>query len=320
MLESQRQAYLNEFKGNLFEYLVGRNLARCANLERNFLESIPLEAQKFLAHYEKELRILEPKLPVQLTDLADIFCNRICEDSKLSFDLIENIFLVGKVKEGLLDYSLGEADLLLSYEDKIIPLSLKLVKHQSFVNTKSAGVRTFFEKYFDDSEVQEDVNREVDIAYEAMARSLHQNHDFDYVGNFSQWVSEGLPELPGKLEDRDKKILHKSYQDISKIFYKQLKKFSSSQKFQTQLSPLLGKSDSSMIQLLCFHKGTETYEFVDYHIDLPSEDDNFDLEAEEPHHASIHLSGENKVFQLRIKPMNKFTVPSFKVNCSVKYL
>ncbi len=320
MIEGQKQAYLNEFKGNLFEYLVGKELARLYSKERKYLEGLPSEAHRFLSHYEKELRVLDPQLPTQLSELAKSFCENLIKDHRFQLRGVEEVILVGKYKNFEENFDFEEADIVIKTEEEVIPLSLKLVKTQSFVNTKSAGVRTFFKKYFDDSNLQDSVNKEIDVIYETMARGLYSNHELDYEGDFERWKSLGLPDLPGQLEIPDKEVLHRSYKEISALFYKHLKTLSLGEDFHERLQPLLGKSHQSMVQIHCFHSGTTTYDYVDYHLEIPMLNEMWAIGEEEPDHASIHFFSSNKIFQVRIKPMNKFTVPSFKVNCSVKFL
>nr|MBP9682228.1 hypothetical protein [Bacteriovorax sp.] len=58
----QKEAILNEFKGNLFEFLVAQGLARKSNIEDQFLLSLPTEFKSRLGTYEELIRLHEGRL------------------------------------------------------------------------------------------------------------------------------------------------------------------------------------------------------------------------------------------------------------------
>ena len=75
---AQKEALLNELKGNLFEYLVGSFMARNLKIERQFIESFGGEIRSQLTNYETWIRNYEPELLKQLPVLARTMANDLC--------------------------------------------------------------------------------------------------------------------------------------------------------------------------------------------------------------------------------------------------
>jgi hypothetical protein len=330
----QKEALLNEFKGNLFEYLVASLLARHYRVESAFISSFGGDIRKQLSEYEQWIRKNEPSLLSQLPILAESLSKELIN---VLDENITNILVVGKSAGGSHDERFNEADILILNNDEITPISLKLCKDHSFVNTKSGGVRSFLPKYFysfkDADTEQNKLNESIDQKFIEMSHSLYEMAGLDYMGRFDeQWKNAGHPELPGQLnKDMNKVVVSTYYNAVAKL-YKTLEKFSKDdpQSFLSSLYPLIGIGSNEMIQATCFHKSStikgkqEKYILSRNHIlkanQLKKEDLCYKLLPLKENISSFEVSFPEFVLQIRIKPMNRFTQAAFKVNCSVKWI
>ena len=149
-VDSKRlEALLSEYKGNLFEYLLSLTLARKFKIEYDFLDTITDDIAMMLEQQESLLRNYYPYLLVELPKLAELTCEKICSEFDLNDDtVIDEILMVGKVLGAANDNRFEEADLLVKTNGRLLPLSVKISKLNAYVNTKSGGIRTFFNKYF----------------------------------------------------------------------------------------------------------------------------------------------------------------------------
>ena len=98
---------------------------------------------------------------------------------------IEGIELTGKSEN---KKTFFESDITIKYKAKkeLDLISLKLIKKGAFINTKSAGVKSFFEKYFHHKDFQQHFNTKNRLAfnnvvfrfYEAMGEESYQEESF----------------------------------------------------------------------------------------------------------------------------------------------
>ncbi len=146
-LDLRKEALLNEYKGSLFEFLVASNLAAKLNFESSFLDDLSENQLSMYEQQEPYLRNHFPSLLVSLPKLAEFTAKKIIK--KLNLVSIEKIDLIG-MNAG----SLTEADIIISSQGTKYPISLKISKKGSFTNTKSAGVKTFFIKYFETDQAE----------------------------------------------------------------------------------------------------------------------------------------------------------------------
>jgi hypothetical protein len=322
----KREAYLNEYKGNIFEYLVASHFARKYDLEGQFISSLSPEFHIQLQNYEEFLAQYSPHL---LEDLP-IFAKALFE--KLEKEITsapEKVYLIGKVAAGSHDQRWNEADLLIS-ADREYPISIKLCKSNSYVNTKSAGIRSFISKYFhcqESHELQVELNDFVDKEYEVMAHALHQSVDLNYMGSFETWIEEGYSELPGELNESQKKIVHCYYWSLSRKLHEILEKIQKldSEQFKKDLYPLLGYSGSEIIQATLYHKAlnssqssnVDSVKIMDFNNFLKNNSNPIILEHKKDV-GNFEIQYEQLSLQIRIKPMNTFTAKSVKINCSTK--
>lgn len=328
---SENEALNNELKGNLFEFLVAKELATFGGVLGDFYINLDETLKLRLMEYELWIREHFKNWELSLPELAKQTSQKIIEYFK--YERPCKIRLIGKSYEKqFFDYE--EGDLIISFGKKEFPVSLKLCKYGSYVNTKSAGIKSFFNKYFFDNfgklaeQAQARFNQNYDFSHIAMARELHELADLDFLGNFDQrWISHGLPELPGKLELPFKKRLHEHYYRTISLLYDETLDFykKDNQIFKRSLISLLGFSRNDLVQVKCFHAikdeciELKSIELLDFKM-LDEKLGSFEIIPLKENISSFEISFLDHVFQIRVKPMNKFTVPAMKVNCSLRSL
>lgn len=328
----QKEALINEIKGNLFEYLLAHTCARRFGVEKSFLSSLDAEMKSMLNRYEKWLRENDRQLTKNLTSLA-----QSCSESLITYfnenniSIMSHVFVFGKISKSKLGDELKEADIVFQDEKKIYPVSVKLSKKNSYVNTKSAGIKSFISTYFDlfeDSKsFQEVFNNIVDKTFFEFAESLYENRKIDFQGRFDEnWTG---PDLPGELIGVEHEALLKMYQVFSRNLYQILMELSCKdpKSFYACLQRLCGHSLDSLIHVTCFHKEdrlkNSTYDSCHIYCSEFGREDNhqlFEFQEFKEEISSFEIKLDDLILQIRIKPMNKFTNTSYKVNCSVKYL
>ncbi len=329
----QKEALLNEFKGNLFEYLVASLLARHYKIEGTFISSFGGEIRKQLGEYEQWIRKNEPTLLSQLPILAKSLCDELISELPKQVD---NILVVGKSAGGSHDERFNEADILILENKNVIPISIKLCKDHSFVNTKSGGARSFLTKYFSQFETsaseQIAINESIDQNFLQMGHALYELAGLEFQGRFDdRWTNEGYPELPGQLnKEMNKKVVATYYCAISNL-YSAMKRLWVSDKntFLKSLYPLIGLGNQEMIQATCFHVATNKngklvkYNLARNHVlcgsELISSDLSYSFVDLKENISSFEIKFPKFVLQIRIKPMNRFTQAAFKDNSSVKW-
>ncbi len=337
--QSQSEALINEVKGNLFEYLVAFELAQNWKLSGQFVSHFSSlfggKAQNELRHYQDWLRENDPELFALLPGLAKKTAQKFLD----SYDdlAVNEVLLTGKTGAVSGQNSLKECDILLGLRDELkqqafIPISLKFCKQGAYVNTKSGGIRSFIEKYFsvfkNAETYQKELNLYLEQSFNQMAQELYEwadltdSHLMDKLGHFSpEWSERGLPELPGELPKDAREKLYSHYYRVVGKLYEFLFELYQKDKilFKNCLTPLLGFSDPHMVQLTLFHKkGEGRYEVGTIELEEWKEEDELIFEGLKSGVSSFNFSLGKKTLQIRLKPMNKFTVSALKVNCSVK--
>lgn len=318
---TKKEALFNEVKGSLFEYLVAKDLAVKANAELPFQQSLDRNYLTVLSQQDRMVRQFYPEMLPFLNEASKLTASTLVTYLK-SVPLSPKV--VGKFSNSSLSEELREADLVLTMNEKSLPVSLKLNKKNAYVNTKSGGIKSFFTQYFPflNPDIQRSFNQFVDLEFSRMAFELHAVHEMEYAGSFDQWVKRGFSELPGELSSDERAILKSYYARIAsemhKIFTAALKQDPA--QFRKSLLPLMGFGKEEILQVICFHDFPDT---SSSEIDIHSfEDVNKGL-----HEASIREFGNissvefdigDWSLQVRVKPMNKFTTTAIKINCSVK--
>jgi hypothetical protein len=320
----QKEALLNEYKGNLFEYMVGSLISRDFKSELAFFNALNKELKERLSMYEEFVRSHYPDLINKLMQLSLSTKNALKTYLLKSEFHPTEVYLIGKAVATNDNNLWAEADLVLHDQDKrSLNLSLKLSKGNSFTNTKSAGIKSFLAKYFNAFENaksdQEDFNRSVDFNFNKMGERLYSMEGMSFSGHFDADWSNRFTELPGELDPIHRSIVFENYSHLAQLLHFYLTKYleQDANVFKKALYPLLGFGDINLIQVTVFHndhdfqsiKILEGKIFNQAKVEL--------LPLKENAH-SVEIIFGNYQLQLRIKPMNKFTTASYKVNCSIK--
>ena len=205
-------------------------------------------------------------------------------------------------------------------------IGLKFCKADSFVNTKSGGIRSFLVKYFgaETQAAQNRLNSTLDQSFDKMACQLYESAGLDYTGEWdNSWEEQGLSLLPGDLLPERKVFLLEHYQRVSRALYQEIELLWEEKPAVVvdSLPTLLGFKNRKLIQVICFYRGR--YRFCEVTIVDGREVDWKNLTAQlgqcNFQTSSFEIFLEGRTLQIRVKPMNKFHARSLKVNCSVKW-
>lgn len=321
-LHKNKDALLNEYKGSLFEFLVAKKIASLYDLEINFLDGLHNDLFALFSQQEDYLRNY---FPAYLTSLPELALHTATElKIKLGISKIDNVMLSGRNRARSIEQNGDETDLILLHGKKETNISLKLSKKGSFTNTKSAGVKSFFSKYFPliDPAVQIEFTRFYEQEFIFLAIRMFEAKGLEYFDTFKGWEESGYPVLPGELDKELKKILREFYELINgKIYFyleEELKK--SKHNFLKCLLPLMGFSREDLFQMTTYYNvknSSIVYHQCDiYGIgDLELNENEICLKKNE---TSLEIKIGEISLQLRLKPMNKFIHSSYKINCAVK--
>ena len=320
-----QEALLNEYKGNVFEYLVCIELSKKFKNEIAFLRSIPIDILNILEQQESMLRNFYEHLLIELPKLAEITAKSIIDDLKIK--KIDRVILVGKKLASSKNTDFNESDILIyTTKQKYHAISLKISRLGSFVNTKSAGVRTVLKRYFEHDiaeSLQEKLNEFVDYEYESLAMKMHDEADIFYTKLFENWERSGLPVLPGQLDDSSHRLLMNYYYILNKKICENFQKlYNYSEKlFYDSLFSLMGFSSKNITQVTSFYSQSDSVfnkmkvEVLNFDNVKLLHDENIKFKLNK---SNFEIDFAGHVIQVRVKPMNKFTSKAFKVNCAVK--
>ena len=328
----QIESLLNECKGNLFEFLVAQSLSKRFKKEDLFLISLPRDFRARLQFYEETIREFDSDLLINLPILANNVAERLelhalfKNKSQFSFSVIGKMVATN-------DNSLwNETDIvaieeLANGKTKKYFISLKLTKDHSYTNTKSAGIKSFIEKYFSAhglkaSTLQKKLNLEVDESFHMMGHKLYSMIDQEFSGHFDTRWSQSHTELPGELSSEMKEVVYLNYFRVAQTLREFIGELYREDPliFYQSLHALCGFSNADIIQVQCFHKNTQLKEIlIKSHDDLFSNDpDEITVKELNDGASSFDINFKKFVLQIRVKPMNKFTTAAYKINCSIK--
>ena len=318
----KKEALFNEVKGSLFEYLVASALAKKTGLELEFQRSIDGNYLTVLSQQDRLIRQYYPEMQPFLRECAEVSVASLTPHLPQKLLRVQ---LTGKLSNSREAKNWAEADLILEGESTSLPVSLKLNKKNSFVNTKSGGVKSFFITYFPfaDPGLQERFNKRVDMEFATMAHELHDLMDLPFEGDFKNWVRAGHSELPGEIGEDCRRILKAYYARLASEMQGIFGEIQEQHplEFRMALAQVMGFGNPEILQLVCFHdfKGNSSVRSeVHLYQDLEK-----NLSVLRPLPFSETASVEWEVgswrLQIRIKPMNKFTTTAIKINCSVKF-
>ena len=312
-------ALLNEYKGNVFEFLVGLEFSRAIGSEKEYLNTSLVHVGDILDQQESFIRRYYPDLikflPIWAKELRIIF------EKHYTLKNLSSVELVGKTSTALKGEDFSEADILLKGDTEQFPLSIKLAKAGSFVNTKSAGIKSVFTKYLPnlDFKRQTEFNQLYEREFEKFAYLMHKEAGLLCEGGFQNWLNEGLPSLPGQLTDTFREHLLSFYEIINQNLYKEfLNAYElDSEKFVHSLHTLAGFSKPDIIQIIAFHNKSQKS-----NIDIKLKDlkSRGELQGTRLGSNYFEFIFHDFILQLRLKPMNQFTSSAYKINCSVKFI
>lgn len=331
----QIESLLNECKGNLFEFLVAQSLSKRFKKEDLFLLRLPGDFRERLKFYEETIRKNDVELLRNLPFLAENAATQIAEHPLLKDKKDLSFMVIGKMVATNDNELWNETDIVViegedekgAQEAKKYFLSLKLTKDHSYTNTKSAGIKSFLEKYFgifkeEAPLFQKRLNQEVDESFQMMGHKLYEAVDLEFKGSFGKEWSDHFTELPGELEPELREIVHHNYSRVA--FF--LRKFMGEMyekdalKFYQCLHALCGFGSHDIMQVHCFHQNTKlkSVDIKTYKELFSGDPAEITLKDLKENAGSFDIAFKKFVLQIRVKPMNKFTTAAYKVNCSIK--
>ena len=322
MQTARKEALNNEIKGYLFEYLVARELSILLGQEESFLCYEAKAAEGRLREYETWLRHNEPILMNRLPMLADQAARSFHAQISPQKGVVH---LCGRKESEVASSGWGEADIVVA-GDVPLCIGLKLCKANAFVNTKSGGLRSFLTKYFgkDTQNGQNRLNRVLDWSFDCMAGRLYESAGLEYGGDWDDsWEEAGHTLLPGELSPDRSAFVLDHYARVVDVLYEELGEYRERQpaSFANALPPLLGFNNRSLIQLFCFYKGD--YQLKDIVVvdgrRIGWQDIKVQMGTRVSGLSSFEIMTQDRVLQIRVKPMNKFNARALKVNCSIKW-
>ena len=304
------EALLNEYRGALFEFKVALEYSIISNQAEQFLSSLDRTTINRLEQYEKELYNRDKAKH----KLIDLFAKDSAKKLYHYLGKGDEIRLISRDLNDLF----AEGDFLVVQNKKSHFISLKLCKLNSFVNTKSGGIKSFFLKYFSSfshiDEVQTEVNETLSKSFYRMMCRLFESEGLDYNGDIKLWP---LSDRPGKLNEAHRNIIKEHYQTMNKVFYDQIVDlFSRDQSlFRESLYPLLGIGNIDVIQLSLFYTRNHIAKIVleDRSL-LTQEIAHLCISPFNPKLASFTLELKRLKLQIRVKPMNSFLQEALKIN------
>ena len=316
-----QQAYLSEYKGYLFEYLVALELAQRLGLRSSFMDSLGEKQWIVLAHYEKEIRKLKPSLLTTLPSLAKRAAKAYLKTLHSNAE-ITGIWLQGKIwAKGM-----GEGDIAICVDGRDRFLSLKLCKVGSFINTKSAGIKSFIQGYFSPfhSEWQQrQLNDLLGDSHLVMLEELYRKENLSFHGQWDgQWEEQGLSECPGALPRHLKPIIHNHYHRVAVKLDKLLQNFCQrdGETFKTCILPLMGFSEE-LSQVVVYHRRDQFHSLnLLERSGIKQLLNIIKCGKSKRVGSTLSINLHQYYLQLRLKPASKFTTPSLKVNCAIKQL
>jgi hypothetical protein len=311
-------SFTNEWKGALFEYLVAREIAKELNISHIFESSLSELQRQQLQNYQQKLLAISIKTYEQLQIWPTQVAKFVVQE--LNLKNYQSVFIRLPSKQVK---SVHEGDIALELNGSERWISLKLAKSQSFINTKSGGLKSFLTTYFpygSSEKLQVELNSALDDDFFDFAKKLHESHGVAFSGDFTNWKKLKLTELPGELTGESHELFINFLSKQSNLLETQLKILAKENeaRFQAALKLLAGCTNDQITPLYIFHKGHEVTPFLPFYL-TPDQFQIFTWNKNKNQHSSFSLEFANFELQIRIKPMNTFTTLAPKVNCSVKW-
>ena len=312
-----QHALLNDLKGALFEFKVAHFLSQHWHLEAEFLNSISKKFQSLLAEQERILRVHYPEqLPIIMTHalaLSELIIKN--EQNKVS-----KIHLIGELQD-----QRSEGDVSYEVAGKMKWISLKLTKSKSFINTKSGGVKSFIIEYFQVFKTakidQEEFNNMIVEEFKMLSFKMEQSLGLETSSDFSSLKKQGSSQLPGELSGQSRVLLLEFIKKLKNHLRKILKSYhdQNPKLFNSCLQVIMGFSNHDQLLGLSMISSMNNVNSRLIAFDECLKQMSSLVWSNTKNYTSFQLDLKEWKLQIRIKPMNKFTSPSYKVNCSVKF-
>jgi hypothetical protein len=314
--EKSKNSFLNEVRGRLLEFSCAQSLAIMAKKQHVFFNSISQGNLSELQQYQDYLRETDIHSYNYIQEAGNNFCEYF-KDVDISF--LDNILLTGKDQN---KHEFHEADLAIKIKKRTELYSIKLIKNNSFINTKSAGVKSIFEKYFNSQPLQDKFNEKVDLYFNQFKIDFFNHYDcpLDEMSFSELLTKNNLVDRPGQLPEELKPYLYSFYKKSILYIHQHFKQMYSEQpeRFISNLSPLIGFGNERIKVITFYHDSQFKKVYSDFHEYkdiITSEIRILNISG----NTSFIIEMDNLLLQIRVKPMNSFLAPSMKVNCSVKF-
>jgi hypothetical protein len=331
------QQSLNEWKGCLFEYLVAKSFSVVSHEPSYFQQKIPPAMIETLWSYQKSLYQQHQKLYHCLPLWAEETANAIKGMPQYQEKELWKVWWSGKGKEVLTKKN--EADVMLYFSGGTTLLcSLKLSRYASYVNTKNAGVKSFFSRFFSyawNSYKQKQYEEKLDLLFSQLTWRLyhtvthHEQEELDAssLSLDQYWQSKGKPLLPGQLDAEERKWVHHWYFEVMSLIYQEIHLIFYDPQWKEELieswPKLLGREEGELVQVVAFHDGHDGLHlkkiFILEHEFIRRQLNQARLGVLGVGKSYMEIFFPGMILQIRVKPMNHFTVQSLKINCSVKF-
>lgn len=313
------QALIQEYKGLLFEYLVGYYLTRddhklahrfLVMMDRDFRRMFRIQEQFVCEHDEHLLEFIK-----DAAKKMSIFMKEF-----LSQDLrdIEYVTLAGKRQDSKTSH---EGDLIIkkTSEPDERYFSLKFLYQNRLANTKSAGLKSFLAKYFYQFEdikiIQEEFNLSFQELFQDFVFQHHQSEKYIQQDNYRLI----------DMNEKDKEKYDHFLMNITDLIYHICSrlKIADPRLFLDSLWPLCGFSNNQVSQFTCVYK--KPYEVVELKFDSKKKLENKIIQNMKENFIQLQKD-QNKIFiqtsafvlELRPKAMNHPLRGGMKLNCSFR--
>lgn len=321
--KSSQIALVNEYKGNLFEFMVAHELSKLLGCEEVFLKKMTPNFLQLLRNYQQYLLTHDITLSHYLKHEAPVVAADILKQYPHGWS---EVLVIGKMAASDQEM-MGEIDILLKSESQKQGISLKLTKQGSYMSTKSAGARSFLVKYFPcaaSQKLQDEFNHIQDIEFSKLSRELESFYDLVPSDDFKSWRVHELSELPGSLTGRAHELLMEYYQKLKNKMTSSITELSRSEAalFHRGISTLMGFAHPEVTQVAVSYQRDVAGEFTQSQVHFHHFQEVIEppvIEPLEGSATSLHIIMNNTTLQMRIKPMNVFTTKAIKINCSVRY-
>lgn len=300
--------------------MVGLEVAKLIDYEHKYTLSLAPNFHQLLRHYQAYIIEHDPELASFLAPEAKRTAEAILEIDK-SRDW-KRVSVLGKVAAN--DQGLNhEGDLILESDQSTLPISLKVARKGSFLNTKSAGIRSCLTKYFSASDEQEQLNQIQEMEFAKLSRSLEELNGLNPTSDFSSWKQAGLDELPGSLKDEARVLLNDYYARLLASFSKSVEQIreTSPDKFIQATKSLSGFAHAEVIQVVMFYDRDQqgNYRSGDIATYTTPHFKQLPQIRFDGGNTSLYIQNDEFRLQLRIKPMNVFTTKAIKINSSMRH-